>query len=437
MTHSERLASRAMKLLAKGVFPLPDETAVTIILRSTRPAWTSACLETIRRCTSEPAKLIVVDDHSYDPELAGKDRLNLALSQVKTDFFVLLDDRVMVTPHWLTRILWTFFDDSAVGMAAPSSNLETDSAFCSDLDELFAFSQKIAMQNSGMWEPVHSLRGTCFVCRKSVLDRIGGLDPSLQCHTARLLDWCLRAKANGYRLALCKDAFVYVMQPISEESDEKTAEEANSWIRFRQKWNLAATVDPYSTLVQTEDPGQIPLTSEALAPPLVSVVVTCFAASLHALHESLASIEQQTYSNIEILLIRLGSPPRLPKLTRRPVAGLWIEQATQAQAAFEAVQRLARGRYIAYLEAGYLYRRDHISRLVDAIHRKRAALALAQSDAWEEIPLSCVMHVHPGPDPANLPIRFSEQGTCKLLPNAMPLSDMAKIPELTVRKVKS
>jgi GT2 family glycosyltransferase len=426
-----------MRLLAAGVLPLPEDEKVTIILRSTRSDWTSFCLQTLERYTREPIEVLVIPDYAFDPQFAGIDRCNLALSQIDTRFFVLLDDSVIVTPNWLTRLLWAFYDDPTIGIISPAANSEEESAFCSDLDELVALSESIGRQNGGKWVPMQTLRGRCIACRTSLLNEIGGLDYSLRIHEARMLDWCLRARANGYMLALAKDSFVYELN--SSPADLK--EETHKWRPFRKKWGLEATTNPYSASGETNPPSLIPLTSETLSPPLVSAVVLSVESTVRTLCETLNSVEQQTYPKIEILLVRQGLPPHLPRSCRTPATGIWFDRQIPLTNALESVWRLAKGRYITYLQTGYTYDRDHIGRMTDTVHRNRAAIGVANmdgSDASDNIPLSAVMHLHPALEPVAFDIRTMPDSRITLAFNRTDPFEIVWLPEKTVkRRVKS
>lgn len=440
MTDLQRLASRSMRLLAAGVLPLPENEKVPIILRSTRSDWTSFCLRTLKRFTKEPIEILVIPDHAFDAQFAGIDRCNLALSRIETRFFVLLDDSVIVTPNWLTRLLWAFYDDPAIGIISPAANSEEESAFCSDLDELVALSEAIGRQNSGKWIPMQTLRGRCIACRTSLLSEIGGLDYSLRIHEARMLDWCLRAKANGYLLALAKDSFVYELK--SSPSDSK--EETHKWRPFRKKWGLEATADPYSESGETNPPSLIPLTTETLSPPLVSAVVISIESTVRALCEILNSVEQQVYPNMEILLVRQGLPPHLPRSCKIPATGIWFDRQIPLKNVLESVWRLAKGRYITYLQTGYTYDQDHINRMTDAVHRNRAVIGVANSDGSNDsdgsadIPLSAVMHLHPELEPVAFDIRIMPDNRITLACNRTDPLEIVWLPEKTVkRRVKS
>ncbi|GAX91604.1 glycosyltransferase [Effusibacillus lacus] len=417
MSRLERLASRSTRLLAEGFLPLPEHATVTIILCSTRSDWTAFCLDALEKCTRERLQVQVIPVHSYEPQFAGIDRFNLALSQVDTKYFVLLDDGVIVTPDWLTRLLWAFYDDPRIGIVAPSTNSEYNSPFCSTLDELFALSEAIAKQNSGSWETVQNLQGRCIVCRTSLLNEVGGLDYTLKGHAARILDWILRVQTKGHLLALAKDSYVYELQTVYTDPEEKK----------EQRMQFQTSHSPF-----------VPLTPEALAPPLVSVVVVSLHPSSHFLHDALTNVARQIYPNIEVLLIRQGSPPHRPRSAHTPAAGIWMDGEIPIKKALESIWRLAKGLYIAYLETGYEFETDHISRLVDSIHKNRALVGAVYPDDDKEIPLSFVMHRNPASVPIDFDIRISQENNVILLMNRAPSLEIVKIFEKTVkRRVKS
>ncbi len=424
----KRLAQRAAQLLEKRRLPLPADEPVTIILYSTRPEWTTVCLATLLECTRQHGQIFVVFEndncsnhfaekhHEWGNQrdlsvhflkcIPAVNMYNLALSQVNTAFVVLLVDSVIATPDWLTRLLWPFFDDYSVRITGSCSNIEWNTASrdafpVSTISEVFEYDRTLQQTRIGSWEFVPFLDWRCLVCDRSLFAQIGGLDFTFRTLEMRLTDWILRAKQTDCTLVLCHDVYLHVLH--SQYPGTQPTETTNDWNRFCQKWeideseNKAAflTTPTKTNLPQTR--RMIPLTKEELSPPMVTLLLLDRGEPSPVFQKLLHSLEQQTYSHLEIIHLHLGNGSRrLTRLSRQIAATISLPKHKLTKQLLQSAWSLAKGTYIAYMQAGYIYQDNHLANLIDSVHQVRATAGYIADETLIEMPLSCLIHLQPG-----------------------------------------
>lgn len=148
---------------------------------------------------------------------------NKALAQVDADYFVLLNDDVEVTPNWIDPVLNLMESDASIAIAQPKllmydnrdlfeyaggaggfidqygypfcrgrlfNTLETDHGQYDDVCDIF-------------WAS-----GAAMFVKSSVWKELGGLDGDFFAHMEEI-DFCWRAKNQGYRAVYCPQSTVY------------------------------------------------------------------------------------------------------------------------------------------------------------------------------------------------------------------------------------
>jgi glycosyltransferase involved in cell wall biosynthesis/cytochrome c-type biogenesis protein CcmH/NrfG len=192
---------------------------------------TKRCLESICRCTSEPYELIVVDNCSTDGTLeylrAQKDihlvenpsnrgfpaAANQGIRESSGQQILLLNNDVIVTPGWLSRLLRGLFSGNDVGLVGPCSNcvsgtqqIAVDYANLQQLDE---FAEHWARKCCGELVETKRLIGFCLLFRRELQDRIGLLDERFGIGNFEDDDYCHRAWLAGNRALIVRDCFVH------------------------------------------------------------------------------------------------------------------------------------------------------------------------------------------------------------------------------------
>jgi len=235
-----------------------------IILTRNNLEYTRLCLESIRKYTPEPHEIIVVDNGSTDgtveyledqPDVKlVKNGYNLGfalgnnrgLREARGDYIVFLNNDVVVTEGWLTRLLACAREDDRVGAVGPRSNyvagpqLVPSVPYGEDLEVMQEFARRWSLEHAGQWENVPRVIGFCMLVKREVIDKIGGFDPVFGTGNFEDDDFCLRLQLAGFTIKIAHDVFVHHFGSRtfrSEKIDYRRLMERN-WEIFKRKWNL-------------------------------------------------------------------------------------------------------------------------------------------------------------------------------------------------------
>lgn len=274
----------------------PGEQPLTSLIMLTRNnlAYTKLCLESIRKHTREPYEVIVVDNGSTDgtteylrsqPDVRLIENgynlgfalgNNRGLREARGTYIVFLNNDVVVTEGWLTRLLACAQSEPTVGIVGPRSNyvagvqLVPNIPYGNDLRAMELFAQAWSLEHAGQWEQVPRVVGFCMLVRREVVERIGGFDSRFGLGNFEDDDFCLRAQIAGFTVRIAHDVFVHHFGSKtfqSERIDYRRLMEEN-WEIFKKKWNLPPDAPmekgyiPASLVAQTFDRSRdfIPLT---------------------------------------------------------------------------------------------------------------------------------------------------------------------------------
>lgn len=186
-----------------------------------------ACLRSILSFTSEPFRLIIVNNGKPEtlvipggypyvqvvqmPENKGwmggvNAGIEAALLNTDSEFVCWMNDDVQILDHdygWLTKMIHAFHyvgGDKGIGAVGPMSN------------------RVMGYQNSGYigLPPVFEatrLSGMCFLTKKEIVREIGVLDETLP--GGDDLDYSIRLRKAGYRLAVARRSFMLHHQGVT------------------------------------------------------------------------------------------------------------------------------------------------------------------------------------------------------------------------------
>lgn len=191
---------------------------------------------------SEGSQIVVADNRSTDNSLLyvetnfpqvrlirllrneGFSRgYNLALQQVKADYYVLLNSDVEVTPGWLSPLLALMDTDSSIAACQPKIKsylnkhlFEYAGAAGGFIDRwgypfcrgrIFQHVEKDNYQYNNPIE-VFWATGACMVVRSELYWAMKGLDDDFFAHMEEI-DLCWRFKNAGYKIFYCPESEVY------------------------------------------------------------------------------------------------------------------------------------------------------------------------------------------------------------------------------------
>ncbi|MBR1644891.1 MAG: glycosyltransferase family 2 protein [Bacteroidales bacterium] len=178
---------------------------------------TDDSLDFLQQCY--PALRVVALDRNY----GFAEGYNRALAQVDADCFVLLNDDVEVTPHWVERCVAVLEADPAVAVVQPKllmydrrDTFEYAGGAGGFIDRLgYPFCRGRLFgsleQDHGQYDDpcdIFWASGAALFVRADVWRRLGGLDGDFFAHMEEI-DFCWRVKNAGYRVRYCPDSVVY------------------------------------------------------------------------------------------------------------------------------------------------------------------------------------------------------------------------------------
>ena len=229
---------------------------------------------------SAPAEVVIADNGSTDDSLAFlsthypnlrviafdcnygfAEGYNRALAQIEADYYVLLNDDVEVTPHWVEPVVAMMESDERVAVAQPKllmydqrDTFEYAGAAGGYIDRYgYPFCRgrmfdKVE-RDEGQYEEACDLfwaSGAAMFVKSAVWKKLGGLDGDFFAHMEEI-DFCWRVKNAGYRVRYCPEATVYHVGggTLPKSSPRKT------YLNFRNNRALLYKNLPKERLVWT------------------------------------------------------------------------------------------------------------------------------------------------------------------------------------------
>jgi glycosyltransferase involved in cell wall biosynthesis len=237
-------AARAGRLAALrrfGVLPAERGLSSVVVLADADPQVTAAVVERVSNQTAVPHEIIVVFDgtgpaHAAWGEAAKAGRkhlrfvnnaralgapkaLNQGIAKAGGDYVALIQGDARVSEGWLGRLQWW------TGQAPENGCLlAAVTALPDDLDAWRA-------TRWGTSEPVARIHGQCMVLTRAALDRVGGLDTTLDAGGLEWDDLLVRLRLAGFEAVRALDVPVRsAARPVEPTGD--------GVLRFARKWGF-------------------------------------------------------------------------------------------------------------------------------------------------------------------------------------------------------
>jgi glycosyltransferase involved in cell wall biosynthesis len=219
------------------------------------------CIESIRRHTSGPYELIIIDNGSTDGspdylrslsditliEIPSNIRPDLAslkgLAMAKGDYIATISDDIIVTPGWLDLFLEHMNRNPKVGLIGPRSNFVSGAQLVPDvqyrsIQELDTFAEQWTRNFKGNFSNASRLVGFILFFSRELLNKIGGTDPIFR-FGFNDDDFTLRAIISGYDAIIADDIFIHHTGGPQMRGDfEYKRKLKESWDAFKTKWGL-------------------------------------------------------------------------------------------------------------------------------------------------------------------------------------------------------
>lgn len=198
-----------------------------------------ACVDSVLRHTDARHRVVLIDDASPDPrvaglfaELASRGLAQLALlanpanrgftatanrgMSLSRNDVVLLNSDTIVSAGWLAALVRCAESDPRIGTITPFSNnaeILSFPRFCVNnpwpgTDDPTPVARALAGAAVPSYPDIPTGVGFCLFIRRALIDDIGRFDMAFGAGYGEENDFCLRAAAHGWRNVLADDAFV-------------------------------------------------------------------------------------------------------------------------------------------------------------------------------------------------------------------------------------
>jgi GT2 family glycosyltransferase len=200
---------------------------------------TKLCVESLFKHTADVNyELIFVDNGSTkDDTIAYLDNLKKEHKNIKTiynkenlgfacannqgielaegDYVLLLNNDVILTDGWLSRMINIAESDSKIGVVAPCTNhasgrqVVTFAGTEEDDEGIQKFAKETLLKKAGNWISVSRIIGFCMLIKREVLFKVGVLDEMFGPGGYEDYDYCMRVKHENYDIVIALDTFIF------------------------------------------------------------------------------------------------------------------------------------------------------------------------------------------------------------------------------------
>jgi GT2 family glycosyltransferase len=218
------------------------------------PRVTRDCVDSIKRNTRFPYKIIIIDNASDRPTAEYLDSLkdggavtvirnekntgfvkaiNQGMRHSDAAYVCVMNNDTVVTKNWLSELIDILRKESGIGIINPSSN--TSCQFPGKLD-IDAFAETLKALK-GKYQELYTGRAFSMVIKRAVIDKIGYLDNVYGMGYFDDTDYCKRAQGAGYKTVRAKASFVYHKE---SQSFSRVREKSEIFLenekRFISRW---------------------------------------------------------------------------------------------------------------------------------------------------------------------------------------------------------
>jgi len=189
-------------------------------------------------------KLVFPDQNAGFPKGCN---LGIEIAKKENDILLLNND-IVVTPHWLDNLKKCLYSNETVGAVGPitnySSNYQSINVPYKSMPDMIEFARTINNSDKNKWEPKSKLIGFCLLIKRNILDIVGLLDERFSPGNFEDDDLCTRITEAGYNLFLCNDCFIhhYGSATFKKQPEKFVDVMAINAQKFKQKWGFDASL---------------------------------------------------------------------------------------------------------------------------------------------------------------------------------------------------
>lgn len=190
------------------------------------------CLSEVIKCTNESVNMFIIDDHSdsitnnYLKRVSEKHHnvfyhkntnnmgfvktCNKGFSLGKSPFVVFLNSDVIVTPHWLERMIACMESDPKIALVNPFTNYAANINIpIAPGANVYSMDEVLRKQNYSYLPDIVTGVGFCMLLRRSIIEKVGLFDEIYGKGYCEESDLCMRLTTQGYRTVVADNVYVY------------------------------------------------------------------------------------------------------------------------------------------------------------------------------------------------------------------------------------
>ena len=204
------------------IIPVLDQLEITL-----------KCIESIEDHT-EDYEIIIVDNGSSprwidnefinirnEANLGFPVAVNQGIEAANGDVVVILNNDVIVTPHWLEKLQWHLSHGLDIVGPCTNSISGPQQVLISQYNneqELNTAAMAFQLKNAFQSVPFHRLVFFCVAIKREVIDKVGLLDEVYTPGNYEDDDYCMRAIDAGFKLGIARDVYVHHFGSVTHKA---------------------------------------------------------------------------------------------------------------------------------------------------------------------------------------------------------------------------
>jgi len=236
------------------------------------------CLKSLIRSEVRPREIIVVDNGSVPPievptgvqlirsetNLGFAKASNLGAAECTSKYLLFLNDDTVVASTAIGRLIQAIEQSAGIAAVGPVSNncghFQRIDVTYTSLENLDMFANQLSCLEPQVQE-TDMLVGFCLLVTREVLERVGPFDESFGIGMFEDNDLSYRIRRNGYRMLVCRSAFVHHIGSQTFASVDPTHSATQQLLqtneaKFLSKWSQDIA-SGFATHLSGTAPGRI------------------------------------------------------------------------------------------------------------------------------------------------------------------------------------